>query len=331
MTTDSSFCQQRYLTQLYNIPPNRITPENPYVSGNFTKYQLDMRRKVEILKYSANKSSTKTNNITKKGQFALLARGGLSRSTANIPANAPSCEADDAIPTPTSSCDVPGPVTYLKYESNVPLYNYSNFNTRPYSELTQSYNGPWQFVVLSNVIIYDNGKNTIDYLIINNTISKPMFTYSITIPFSISVTGTIPPYNPINPAFTGNVNILLTDAILEIYFNAGNLVKSINLNNLSNLNVVINIPRNTTSSAKSFHINQFIGNLLFPNITLFTVSSYVYTFILTAKLDISQNNTGLFNSIAIVANATSVVSEAVGCTIVSSHNAVNLGSSINGV
>lgn len=328
MATDTSFCQQRYLTQLYNIPPNRITPENPYASGRFTKIQLDMRRKVEILKYSANKSSSQTNNITKKGQFAMLARGGLTRAAANIQNNATSCDADDEIPTPTSSCDVPGPVTYLTYDKNVPLYNYSNFNTRPYSDFVQSYTSPWQFVVLSNILTLDNQRSIIDYLIINNTISKSSFNYTVTVPFSITATGTIPANSA---GFTGNINIALTDATLEIYFNEGNLVKSVSLNNLVGRNVIINIPSNSTSSAISFRVNQFVGNLLFQNIMLYTTATYVYTFMLKANLTVSPINSGVLNSIAIVANPSSAISEAVECTIFSSHTATSLGASITGV
>lgn len=331
MTTDSSFCQQRLLTQLYNIPPNRITPYNPYSSGRFTKMQLDMRRKTEILKYSANKSSTQTNNLTKKEKFALLVRGGLSRTSAAVQSNAVSCDADDAIPTPTSSCDVPGPVTYLTYDNTVPLYNYSGFNTRPYSEFAQDYKGPWQFVVLSNILVYDNGRSITNYLIINNTISKSSYNYTVNVPISISVAGTVPPYNATTPAFSGNAMVSLVDVALEIYFNTDNLVKRIPLYGLTNFSVSLNIPTNTTSSAKSFRLNQFVGNLLFPNISLYTTASYVYTFTLNANLTVTPNNTGLFNYIAVVANTPSVVSESIGCTLLSTHTAVNLGASISGV
>jgi hypothetical protein len=330
MTTDASFCQQRLLTQLYNIPPNRITITNPYTSGRFTKMQLDMRRKVEILKYSANKSSTQTNNLTKKEQFALLVRGGLSRTTAVIQSNAVSCNIDDEIPTPTSSCDVPGPVTYLTYDKTVPLYNYSNFNTRPYSDIAQSNGEPWQFVVLSNVLIYDNQQSIIDYLIINNTISKQSFNYTASIPFSITATGNIPPNSS---GFNGNLTIALDDATLEIYFNPNNLVKSVSLNDIVGQSVTIHIPSNATSTAKTFRVTQFIGNLLFQNILLYTTSSYVYTFMLKAKLSVSPVNSGVVTGIAVVANTSSSIptNEAIECSIVSTHTATNLGASIQGV
>ena len=97
-TTDSSFCVQRSLAQLNNVPLTRFTPINPYRTTPYTKMQLDMRRKAEILKYSANKSASQTNNLTKKEQFALLVKGGLSRTQANIQSNSNAvinCEAAD--------------------------------------------------------------------------------------------------------------------------------------------------------------------------------------------------------------------------------------------
>lgn len=331
MTTDSSFCQQRLLIQLYNIPPNRITPENPYLSGRFTKHQLDMRRKTEILKYSANKSSTQTNNLTKKERYALFARGGMVRAGANVVTDAVNCSLDDTIPTPTSSCDVPGPVTYLMYDSTVPLYNYSGFNTRPYSEIAQGYSNPWQFVILPNILVFDNGTSVIHYLIINNTISKTAYEYTVTVPVGITIAGIVPAYNATTPAFFGTVKVSLIDAILKVYFNKNNLVKNMNASSLTNFDVSLNIPENLTSSPKPFSMTQFIGNITFANLNLYTTPSYVYTFMLNANLTMTPNNTGLFNYIAVIANMSSVVSESIGSTILSTFVAVNTGASINGV
>jgi hypothetical protein len=329
--TDSSFCQQRFLTQLYNIPPTRITPDNPYSSGLYTKHQLDMRRKVEILKYSSNKSSTQTNSLTKKEKFALLVKGGSSMANAVIPSNAVSCDTDDAIPTPTSSCDVPGPVTYLTYDSTVPLYNYSGFNTRSYSEFSRDFSNPWQFIVLSDIVIYENNRNTIYYLIINNTISKSAFTYTINTPVVISIAGTIPAYSSINPAFAGVANVSLTSAALEIYYNSGNLVNTISLNNIADFDVNLNIPQNLTSTARPFNAKRFVGNLVFRNVKLYTTPSYVYTFTLNVDLKVTPNTTGLFNYIAVVTNVSSALSVSNGCTILNPPVSAVQGASISGV
>ena len=53
MSCDDNIYKQRQKMQLLNIPPTRYTPISPYPM--YTRFQLDMRRKTEILKYSANK------------------------------------------------------------------------------------------------------------------------------------------------------------------------------------------------------------------------------------------------------------------------------------
>ena len=72
----SNICQQRRRQLLFNVPPIRYNPVSPY-SGNasITPFKLDMRRKAEILQYSANKSNTKTNNYTKANKWSLLVNG----------------------------------------------------------------------------------------------------------------------------------------------------------------------------------------------------------------------------------------------------------------
>lgn len=74
----NTICEQRKIQMLYNVPPVRYNPLSPYVQyPQFTKQQFDMRRKAEILEYSANKSNTKTNNLTKSQKWAQLINGGI--------------------------------------------------------------------------------------------------------------------------------------------------------------------------------------------------------------------------------------------------------------
>jgi hypothetical protein len=79
-TTDNSSCQlyqilldQRRRYNYFIQPPPRIELQSPYPT--FTPMQLNMRRKAEILKYRNTQSNTKTNNLTRNQQYALLARG----------------------------------------------------------------------------------------------------------------------------------------------------------------------------------------------------------------------------------------------------------------
>ena len=67
-------CDQRRKQMLFNNPQSRYTPSNPY-NGTFTKYQLDMRRKAEILKYSNTNSTSKTNNLTQTQKLSQILSG----------------------------------------------------------------------------------------------------------------------------------------------------------------------------------------------------------------------------------------------------------------
>lgn len=120
----STACTERLNQMLNNVPPARYTPPSPY--PKYTQYQLDMRRKAEILKY--NNSSTKTNNPTKKQQFAYIVSrasngGGAAASLSQ------QCAASDqgaSTPLPSYFSGVPGPVTMLFNDPSIPLYRYSS-------------------------------------------------------------------------------------------------------------------------------------------------------------------------------------------------------------
>jgi hypothetical protein len=129
----TDICQERLQAQLTNKPPprNELQP-SPYELG-FTKFQLDMRRKAEILEYSAVKQNTKTNNPTRSQKWSNFVnnRSRVSQSLINDIANntqpvQQACPDDRLIPKPTYASNVPGPIIDLVYDPNVPLYNYQN-------------------------------------------------------------------------------------------------------------------------------------------------------------------------------------------------------------
>jgi len=110
--------EQKRQKQINPVPPVRLQLISPYRNENnvetgITKRQLDMRRKIEILKYQNNNGKTSSNQ-----QFAILATASSSASRRS--------SANDCISTPTksSSSNIPGPVIVLTYDDTVPLYNY---------------------------------------------------------------------------------------------------------------------------------------------------------------------------------------------------------------
>jgi len=119
-TDISEACAVRANTFLHNVPPTRYTPINPY--PQFTKLQLDMRRKCEIFKYAGSSSSQQTNSLSKKKQYAYL----VSNTSTGSRGTQYTCTQDRSLPTLTTACDVPGPIKVLTYDPSVNLYNYSS-------------------------------------------------------------------------------------------------------------------------------------------------------------------------------------------------------------
>ena len=118
----------------FHVPPARYTPISPYAqaspvtndktNGFALQQRLNMRRKVEILKYKSCQQSTQTNGLTQKEKWALLSRGNT-RETTSHP-RFMDCSKNFYAPTWSTAADVPGPPILLQYDDTVPLYNYIN-------------------------------------------------------------------------------------------------------------------------------------------------------------------------------------------------------------
>jgi hypothetical protein len=270
--------------QLYNQPLPRIDLNsiNPYLSGKFTKSQLDMRRKAEILKYSPARVSTQTNNLTKKQQFSMLARGTYVQPQQSVLERGNvACAEDNMIMTPTSSCDVPGPVTYLYNDETVPLYNFSSFNTRSYPDYAAPDSTPWQFVSIPNLSIQTGVQETSHYLILYNSVAQPTYTYTITVPVGISVSGTN--YANSNARITANVS----SATLRSYYNDNLYGTYSNPAFDTNMRHVFDV---SNMNPGTFSANSFIGSMTFSGVQLYTSPTFVYSF--TTQVDLSVNWTG---------------------------------------
>ena len=194
---------QKKRFQLLNIPPSRYDnlANNPYVltypgtQTKFTKSQLDMRRKVEVLKYSANNSSTQTNRFTKAEIFAQAVSGKYQQRTYSnvyITENTKNNQlnACPTVKTPTSASGVPGPVIYLYEDDNVPLYKYNTNIDANYGILSQGdnpYRETWDYTKESNKTGTNNANPftaiiTSLYIYYNDV---PFKTFTITTPISL--------------------------------------------------------------------------------------------------------------------------------------------------
>jgi len=351
-TTDISLnvlCDQRKKQMLFNMPLSRYTPISPY-NGNFTKLQLDMRRKVEILKYSNNTSSTKTNNLTKAEKYKQLINGtgqtknyqsktitifdSISYNTITVTypdklvisgANKTdpgavqivgskgyffvgvvqngllvNCSADQFLPTPTSSCNVPGPIMNLVEDDNVPLYNITNatINNAAYSELqTQPQTNMWRIKSDNNVLLTKNISSYIGSLLITNLIDNPSYNYTLKVPIGI--------YDVGGSGQSGSANITIESISLNVFY-SGSRVQLINLPtiSLSNNSFKTSITNNSyselTKPINGYNYFANVDTINISDILLQTSPGFVYDFYLTVNL--STNSSSTFNRLNICAN-----------------------------
>ena len=106
----------------------------------YSTYDLDQRRKAEILKYKGNGaqmskaqqySMASRNALTRKKSWATQTQTYTNPNVNNLPEResegvpvALECNNPPVFYSLTSDCDVPGPVIPLYIDAKIPLYNY---------------------------------------------------------------------------------------------------------------------------------------------------------------------------------------------------------------
>ena len=277
---------QRRKMQLLNIPPTRYTPISPY--PQFTQFQLNMRRKVEILKYSASNTNSKTNNFTKSERWKQLVSGNYQRRT--IPQydiansvtnnNIIDCSSNDLIPHPTSSSGVPGATMLLYQDPNVPLYNYNV--VRSYSILDEKNDQKWNTNPYNDIAFKTGNENLLTLLGIRQYIDKPTYTFNIQSSVGLYVAG-----NVNTTGYNTSLNFSISNIECNIYYNNTKVLSPpITFSGLNNLTVNIQ-----QSSIGQFNASLYLGNITIENFTLNTLNNMVYDIklIFTITLPTSNN------------------------------------------
>ena len=280
-----SICDQRRQQSLYNKPLARINMISPYETTNYTKFDLDMRRKVEILKYQ--KGSTKGNTLTKKQQWAQIING-------NTPALSTSSDNTCIIqnkPMPLSASNVPPDrnVSVLYNDENVPLYNFINpIYTRAYGFTNTPTNiiSVFQQNILSNIICESNISNKIASIVFSENADMNMYTISIhNIPLALYIQGDL-------SGAQINLNIPNDTVINSIQLNAyynDNLVPDRSVYQYTYSPTILqsydlDISANTYLDGTTFKGIQYIGNVSVSNILLYTSPGFIYDFKLKVNL-----------------------------------------------
>ena len=322
--------QNQRLYQIQN-PPIRFNPINPYLSINpktnkpFARFDLDMRRKTEILKYAPNKQSSQTNSLTKSQKWAQIVSGNFQQQSYttvvknnitylnNKPVNknartfsVKGCPPTREQPTISTACDIPGKPFYLYEDDSIPLYNYSN-NIDSYAIQNKITSPNWYIESYSN----SNSVVTIPSTNINSTyltslytipatvatlyIVTPIYavsTFNMTIPFGFYLAGDVlnnQSYMTTTPILMDISNIKLT-----VFANNTPVILSAqpiyqykwNISPINSFDVNVNIPSSNINT--TYSIGQYVGSIQISNIVLPTASGNVYDFQLSYMLDMSN-------------------------------------------
>ena len=256
---------------LFNIPPTRFTPLSPYGTG-LTQYQLDMRRKVEILQYNKNDTGT----ITKKQAFVQVVKGASQRRTysksyiANFDGNTTICP-----PTISTAANIPGPAFYLFLDPSVPLYNY--VTTRTYAtENSEDTETMW---------IYDTSYNIVSNfpklltLNIRKPIDQSVYTYTFSTSIGLSVTGNSDGHPAIvDVSGTFSTKIFPSDVIIEVRY--GDVPITLISEPLITFGAgfITDVSGNSFSykTPNTFGGNIYLGNMTVSNLSLATSPGYTY-------------------------------------------------------
>jgi len=310
MSTNDDFTQtcnvinQRNQLRLLVPPPIRFNPISPYPAN--TQYELDMRRKAEILQY--NKNSTQKGRITKAQKWANLVKGPFQRNTQTtivrdisgeiidytVYNTVASCPLDKYIPTLSSSCDVPGPIITLQYNPDIPLYNYAE-GENAFGIINQEISTNFNHYSSNNILSLDGNKTTLCTLAIFNTDYK-LTTFEINTPIGIYLSGQA--INNIDAS-----GIIRIDTLDISIYNNNNLITTTNIFiNTSivdeSVNFYTNFPKDDSGNITddtTFQGVQYIGNLKMSNIDLCTQPGLLYDIKLVFNIKTTIISSNLIN------------------------------------
>jgi hypothetical protein len=267
---------QKRRFQIVNIPPVRYDnlASNPYQKG-YTKYDLDMRRKAEILKYSSNRMPTQTNSLTKAQRLSQAVKGTyqsrtysrmyLDKNTKNGVLN--TCP---IVKTPSSACDVPGPPILLYEDPSVPLYNLVNDTDGAAFGIINQDKDPmpmvWNNTFPTNVILNDNKTITSIYILNADT---PSYNFNIKTPVVVKISGNLTTASQTYQNDPGGLRVTINKATVNVKYSYNDVTLSPTTTcqfetapNLS-FNITLN-PQHTSYSATCYLGLLNISNLILP-------------------------------------------------------------------
>jgi hypothetical protein len=274
-TMSDVFCTidtNRKKALLFNVPPVRYTPINPYETNpSLTQYQLDMRRKVEILQYNKNTvgSMTKRQTFTQAIKGATQRRNYSKSQIANFQSE--NNEVTSCPPTISTAAGVPGPAFYLSLDTSVPLYNYNITHTYA-TENKQDTVTKWLYSTATD--IYSNSPS-IFTLNIKPPIDQSLYFYTFTTSVGMQVEGSIASTRSQIGTFSTQ---LAADNVHVIAYYGGSPITFLSQPVVSfDSQFLTEVSGNLVSkNPNSFVGNIFLGNMTISNLVLPTSPGYTY-------------------------------------------------------
>ncbi len=278
--------RSRFFFHLAGDASSRFNVVSPYIYETslqeklvYSQEDLNMRRKAEVLKYSTN-----DHNKQKKQNYSFLAK----KVTKNKP-----CPSSNKS-KPSSSSGVPGPIISLIENPNIPLYNYKDaskqftFQNIPFDNFKRIFD---TFPLYNIDSANDIFSNLMDIIILNP--DNTQFRYNFSIPISIKYTANFNGIETTNDVTTSQISIF--SSILDIYY-SDTLVSSNNIPFRSDPADDSDIVSSTKSISIDFaestpgevSFQQYIGNIILNNVTLQTVTQYVYTLFLKINTNYAE-------------------------------------------
>ena len=270
--------QQRNLARLQGLPPPRIELVNIYdTCGNITQAQLDMRRKVEILKFTPTRMSTQTNTKTKQQRYAkALTTSITSARLQKLEAQLKAQESCSAVPMWSTASGVPGPPLLLYEDKNVPLYNYTApGQSRAYPQTAPLLPPMFTFLQETNVV---GNTATLCTLVVNNSVDRELTSFRLRVPFGLVAT--------MDPLSTGTRTTISLDSVLLNILYGGALVKTIVPSSIPNYALVIDLSNSV--QGLPCVASRFLGNIDFL-FDLRTHPTFSYTFSFLGRTSFSTN------------------------------------------
>lgn len=273
-----TLCNQRKLFVSYESgAKTRFELVSPY--PDHTQEQLDMRRKAEVLKYKKNAEI-----LTRTKKWTSLVNNNRRRI----------CVERLNIWTPTSSSDVPGPIILLTDDETIPLYNYAHMLQKMVETFPEDRTFPYDTFSKNDIYVNSNDLvNIADQVILSpNTFN---YNFTITIPLAITMSGYKTALNMLN----GGINIdVIRAEITQLNFQVNYSDVVMEIHPIENtLFTYMEVLLETTDF---FEARQYIGNVQFTNVILPTINQYVYSYLLSASVQLTAfvggNPVANFNS-----------------------------------